>query len=728
MYLCHLGREHDFWHLFTVVEICSLSNGPVRAAILRWLKIGVSNPVAAIAMQLHHSIGPNSEVVCRYTVPQPLEDLPGVREKAFFNNTDERFFEDACRNTIFPPINKQMSSADRRLLVSIHGKTCDVTEYVHLHPGGRHILTQMCDQENNTGQATANFEKFGHSAYAQTLVDELSLSDASSTTQKSGHGASVKWWRWVRRKLFTSEDNRHLHKILGVLSCLHLFPRCVLACVYGFDVVGNNWSRMTRSCLVVLQLMLSMSSLQFHVPSTSHVHKPMIHALFRVHSLVFATRTVVCTLCLIWCSTLSFLSTLLRAMSVLLTMIAADKATYHMTDTNDHFQTIRSLLYWPGIPSWRLSLHKGFYSFAQFGATYTCFCIRSELMVLSTLLGIQGVAFLMTLARKSIIQSHTLHVVYVLLLLTSAVLHICTQPIVSSTRDFSLIFLLYVARVRWHVDKFLLWGSFVCGSILVAHGCHLPTLGLVLLLCGVGQWSHQKDLDVVGDPTSRVLSNVHTGDTHCRLQVRTRNRLENFKPGQFVTIGNGRVTRKYSPLSVSPLNKQSIVELAIRRAPSGPDSLSDYLYHRSIGEILVVDGPFGRQYYDAPTTTIHSKGSIIRCEPGIGAVVLVSGGSGLAPMYSMAEAMLASGLRVILVTSDTSEETALLRVECAGLSTRYHEMFLWYRHLSSTGKRLQKTDLVEYTSPNHIVCACGPPGLLTLVRKSLPSTQTVLLW
>lgn len=616
-----------------------------------------------------------------------------------------------------------MGLLDKRLRLKIHGNTYDVTEYVSQHPGGRKILEAVCFQEKDK-DVTEEFERFGHSVHARTLLEELSL---HPVMPESTSVTSVPWRTWIQRKLFTSEDYRQLHKTLGLMSCLHLLPRIGLACFYGFDVVGVEVCPIVRSLLVLVQLSLSLSSLQFHVPVTSNVHKPMIHALFRAHSIVFTSRAVVCTLCIIWLGSTSTISIMLRAMTIILAMTAADKASYHLTDPSDNFLTIRSLMYWPEISRVRMSIHRFLYAFTQFGATYVCLGLDSEIMVLSTLLGIQGVAFLMTLVRKSIIQPYTFHMVYTAQLLTSVVLHICTRSVASSVWGTIVVFTLYMVRVRLYMDKYLLWGLFVCGMNFVDGICHLPTLCIVALLCTAGWWSHQKDLVVVQDPTSRIVATVQTGETHCRLQIRTRNRLVDFRPGQFVTVSNGTVTRKYTPVSVSHTDKQSVVDLVIRRYPS--PTFSDYLYHRVVGDVVVVAGPFGDHYYDAPTTTLHFGTTSIPLVPGtdVPAVVLVAGGSGIAPMYNLATTMLASGLCVVLVTADTSIETALLYQECTDLYASYPETFIWYAHMSSQGTRMQSVDLVTYTASG-LVCACGPPGMLAFIRNSLPETQELCIW
>jgi hypothetical protein len=219
-----------------------------------------------------------------------------------------------------------------RLILSIHGRRCDLTEYANIHPGGREVLRGL----EAGADSTILFDRVGHSSYARGLVEELAGIQGSSIIRQPTKTGQI------RRKLFTHEDSRHLHKILGMLSCLHLLPRIGLACLYGSDVFMDGASPSIRSLLIFLQWTLSLSSLQFHVPVSSNIHKPMIHQVFRAQSILFASRAAVCTLCLIWWPW-GPLSDLFRSIILLLTMIGADIVSCRLADPNDNYKTTRSM-------------------------------------------------------------------------------------------------------------------------------------------------------------------------------------------------------------------------------------------------------------------------------------------------------------------------------------------------------------------------------------------------
>ena len=336
-----------------------------------------------------------------------------------------------------------------RLVLTIHGATCDLTDYAALHPGGKEIL-------RGTKDATADFERFGHSDHARTILATLSAGaivvPAASAT--------------VISKLVTHEDYMHVHKTLGLVSALHLLPRVGMAVVCGTDVFARLVHPVWRTLLVAMQVALSLTSMQFVLPRASSHSKPMIHQMFRAHSIVFATRGAVCALLLMWCG----YSSCLRALVVLLTMCAADWVTRALTVPGDKYTTTRAMPYWPGISQFRQKRHKGFYASAQLGATLLCLVADTELLPLSTLVAIQGAALLQTLVRKAVISTHTYHMVYTAQLLLPTVLVVATQSLQSAAVLWACASVLLMLRIRFCMDKYLMWMSMGLGTVIWEHG------------------------------------------------------------------------------------------------------------------------------------------------------------------------------------------------------------------------------------------------------------------
>jgi len=129
------------------------------------------------------------------------------------------------------------------------------------------------------------------------------------------------------RKLVTKEDGKyyHVHKILGILSLGHYIYRFMETFQYGHMRFDDSWC--TLICIIIHTL-LSCSSMIFHLPTIRNPTAPMIWPEFRLHSIIFALRSLI-IMFLHWFSlrydVIKMLG--LRAAVVLLTMVFADEAT-----------------------------------------------------------------------------------------------------------------------------------------------------------------------------------------------------------------------------------------------------------------------------------------------------------------------------------------------------------------------------------------------------------------
>ena len=92
------------------------------------------------------------------------------------------------------------------------------------------------------------------------------------------------------QKLFTKEDPVHIHKTLGIVSLLHFFYRFYLLFYHGSMFLNSHLD----VGMVSLHGCLSVSSLAFHIPKKRHSTLPMIYPEFRLHSILFGLRSVVC--------------------------------------------------------------------------------------------------------------------------------------------------------------------------------------------------------------------------------------------------------------------------------------------------------------------------------------------------------------------------------------------------------------------------------------------------
>ena len=196
-------------------------------------------------------------------------------------------------------------------------------------------------------------------------------------------------------KLSTREDPSHLHKGLGAICFLHFAYRYALLWSTG----SMNLETPFGIAGILLHGALSVSSLIFHIPKDRNPVAPMIYPEFRLHSIVFALRSVLC--CLTYAIGLPDET---RIGLCFLTMLAADAVTARFrTETSG--KTISNMPFDPSLQG--AEALASMYSRLQIGATL--FMLGGIDGAFSPLLAIQLAAFFMTLVRKGILTSTGWH-------------------------------------------------------------------------------------------------------------------------------------------------------------------------------------------------------------------------------------------------------------------------------------------------------------------------------
>ena len=135
-------------------------------------------------------------------------------------------------------------------------------------------------------------------------------------------------------KLITHEDGFHVHKILGVFVLTHFIYRFYNVIFYNTTLLEkDNYTPF----YILGHLLLSGSSLIFKLPKNRVNGKPIIYPEFRAHSILFAYRSLLSTLCFYYKLDIMFNQFLL-----FLTLIYADLITYYYkSDT----KTMRNMPY-----------------------------------------------------------------------------------------------------------------------------------------------------------------------------------------------------------------------------------------------------------------------------------------------------------------------------------------------------------------------------------------------
>lgn len=259
-------------------------------------------------------------------------------------------------------------------------------------------------------------------------------------------------------KLVTKEDPYHFHKTLGIITFFNFIYQFYHIFFYG------NMSLNSPNGLYLLGLhgLLPISSLIFHIPAIRNPKAPMIYPEFRLHSIIFGLRAIICAYFVYYKINMSY-----RIFTCYLTMLAADIASsitnqeegildMNILSDKPRKTLIRNM---PFDESENISENqKGkvarFHSSMQVGATL--YMLGSMDTAFFTLYGIQLPAFLMTLVRKNIIKPNMWHNIYTILL-TSNILGYYSVPLSFIFCQIPLYFMFIHMRFNHKMNKYLAW-------------------------------------------------------------------------------------------------------------------------------------------------------------------------------------------------------------------------------------------------------------------------------
>jgi len=263
-------------------------------------------------------------------------------------------------------------------------------------------------------------------------------------------------------RLVTDHDPYHIHKCLGAFVLLHYAYRLFLVCTTG-DAFPPSHSRSWQSVGVVAHGLLSWSSLLLPLPTHRNFASPMIWPEFRMHSIVFATRHVVCTLLTLhrlWPTNL-YLNVLLK-MAIVGGVI---KLASHITDQYGCRlnRTTNSMPYPATVTPSEQRQIKLYYARAQFGATVQAICQDATLCFMP-LIAIQTAPLLMTLVRKGKITTRAYHIGYAVALVLGGIFNPVRLFCESTHRATAIAFLLMTnpnwLRLRYQFSQFATWGAY----------------------------------------------------------------------------------------------------------------------------------------------------------------------------------------------------------------------------------------------------------------------------
>lgn len=258
-------------------------------------------------------------------------------------------------------------------------------------------------------------------------------------------------------RLLTSHDPLHLHALLGLLVLVDFFMRAAYVFVHGTAFPIWEHPYMAAAC-VLLHGTLSWSSLLLPLPAKRNFAAPMIWPEFRLHSIIFASRHVVCTLLTLfdWWPSEWANQMLAKVAVTALTSDAASLVTYYIGNTKE--RTTNAMPYPSEIAVPQQEAIKRAYTRAQFLATAHA-VLGDATCAFAPLYGIQAAPFLMTLVRKNIVSALTYHRVYAIALYVPYVFVLvrCQNLFAIAAVGFIVTDIVMPLRIQHRVHKGLLW-------------------------------------------------------------------------------------------------------------------------------------------------------------------------------------------------------------------------------------------------------------------------------
>ena len=258
-------------------------------------------------------------------------------------------------------------------------------------------------------------------------------------------------------KLITMEDSFYIHKILGIACFINYIYRFALWLLYGAANIYNVEKTSELLFWIACHSMLSLSSLIFHLPKKRVRGSPVIWPEFRMHSIIFAMRSLL--VMLVYSSSIDkHWSYAIRSIILIVTIICADITTNYFKSEE---KTMRGMPFPDNTSLVFINRLNMYYSICQALATikliYSAAPPYQIVEPFFILFPIQLAAFLMTLVKKGILSTGGWHFYYALFLGINYIYSFNIPfsrnyfPVLTGTTFFC------ICRFKYRYNKYLLW-------------------------------------------------------------------------------------------------------------------------------------------------------------------------------------------------------------------------------------------------------------------------------
>eukprot|EP00461_Guttulinopsis_vulgaris_P000183 UN00183 len=201
--------------------------------------------------------------------------------------------------------------------------------------------------------------------------------------------------------------------------------------------------------------------------------------------------------------------------------------------------------------------------------------------------------------------------------------------------------------------------------------------------------------------------------------------------GQHISIkgfdAEGNVVfRQYTPTT----NENTIghFDVVIKIYPNG--AMGNYLKNLPLNSDVEIKGPFGSFSYEGNGKVIIKRNNVPKTYD-IKNVGMIAGGSGLTPMYQIAQNVSdqKDELKMSLIFGNQTDDDIICRKELDALTARNPNFSVWYTVDRTKDENWKYTvgymnkDLFQQKLPapsaNTMILLCGPPGLINASKNNL---------
>jgi NAD(P)H-flavin reductase len=613
------------------------------------------------------------------------------------------------------------------MIITINNKKYDITEFINQHPGGKHVFIDGADM-------TEEFNKVGHSKEAIKMLEKYLIVDEKEITEVKEEKVKEKEKEFniddmslldflykkigssnIFKKLFTHEDYLNMHKIFGSLALVN-----VLYSIFDLYYSGCNGVFTIRQfgleffIFLLIHLLLSLSSLQFHVPMNVNYTTISIGEEYRLHSITFVIRHILVIL-LLYFFDKNIYSQILIPIIVLFNMYVADLISFYYKPVDEKLGfKIGSLPFWSNCSSELQNVITSIYTLAQIYATFMLISLNSNIEInLVAIFIIQVTAFMGTLSKKGIINNFQWHFIYLFQYALFGYLFFNNEVVVSF-KNIIIVLILWCLRTKISMNKFFLW-SFVSIVLLFTKyvKSNIPLVVCLSILTFI--FNHfGMCFDKKRETSHNIIkTNIHIPNTKLHvIDIKMKNPVE-YKPGQYFNLYIDKEKRPYTPIDYDASNNS--IQFFIKDYEN--NKLSEKICAFKNDMCIHVDGSFGNNYYDKDSDLLIFNHKEISSKH----ILMFYCGTGITPFYSILNNIKSNTKYKFKLFGSLNNESENY------LKFKNIKQKIFYSSNKLTPKKVNKI-LSKYCSDNTTILLCGSEGYNNMIINAINNKFTICIW